>query len=109
MKLIYVAGPFRSINPNGKSNSWGVQSNIMRAMAALCPHANTMFFQDADGCADEVWLEGDLEMLKRCDAVLMTPDWAKSSGARKEAAYAMELGIPVLYSIEEVKQWLSQV
>lgn len=74
--------------------------------AALCPHANTMFFQDADGCADEVWLDGDLEMLKRCDAILVTPDWQRSSGARKEVQYATELGIPVFFNIEELKVWL---
>jgi hypothetical protein len=118
MKLVYVAGPFRSMNQNGKSNAWGVQSNIMAAMklalevwklghAALCPHANTMFFQDADGCADEVWLEGDLEMLKRCDAVLVTPDWQRSSGARKEVLEACEAGIPVFQTLEALKVWLN--
>ena len=117
MKLVYVAGPFRAMNPNGKSNAWGVQTNIMAAMklalevwklghAALCPHANTMFFQDADGCADEVWLDGDLEMLRRCDAVLVTPDWQRSSGARREVQEASTLGIPVFFNIDELKVWL---
>lgn len=76
--------------------------------AALCPHANTMFFQDADGCDDEVWLEGDLEMLKRCDAVLVTPDWQRSSGARAEVQKASEWGIPVFFTIETLKEWLNQ-
>lgn len=118
MKLIYVAGPFRAINPNGKTNCWRVQENIMAAMslaleiwkaghAALCPHANTMFFQDADGCADDVWLKGDLEMLRRCDAVLVTPDWERSSGAREEVAYAHEHSIPVFYNFEILKEWLN--
>lgn len=117
MKLVYVAGPFRSITPKGKNNCWRVQENIMRAMglalevwklghAALCPHANTMFFQDADGTEDDVWLEGDLEMLKRCDAVLVTPDWQRSSGARTEVAKASEWGIPVFTTVEHLKAWL---
>jgi hypothetical protein len=119
MKLVYVAGPFRSMNQNGKSNAWGVQSNIMAAMklalevwklghAALCPHANTMFFQDADGCADEVWLDGDLEMLSRCDAMILTPDWEKSSGARRERLEAINQGKPVFYNIEELGVWLAE-
>ncbi len=114
MKVVYVAGPFRSVNPNGRSNSWGVQSNVMRAMAlalevwklghaAVCPHSNTMFFQDADGCVDDVWLNGDLEILKRCDAVLMTPDYERSSGARAERDEALRVGLPVF---ETLAEWL---
>lgn len=117
MKLVYVAGPFRAITAKGKNNCWQVQRNIMAAMelalevwktghAALCPHANTMFFQDADGIVDDVWLEGDLEMLRRCDAVLVTPDWQRSSGARAEVAKASEWGIPVFFNIEQLKAWL---
>jgi hypothetical protein len=118
VKLIYVAGPFRSRNVNGKSNAWGVQTNVMNAMklalevwklghAALCPHANTMFFQDADGCADEVWLDGDIEMLRRCDAMIVTSDWQRSSGARKEVSVADSLHIPVFETLDSLKGWLA--
>ena len=71
-KLIYVAGPFRA------PNSWEMEQNIRRAEAlalevwklglpAICPHANTRFYQGA--APDEVWLEGDIEIMRRCDAV----------------------------------------
>jgi hypothetical protein len=117
MKIVYVAGPFRSMNKNGKSNSWGIQKNVMSAMAfalevwklghcALCPHANTMFFQDADGCSDDVWLKGDLEMLRRCDAMLLAPGWELSSGARAERDEAIAKSIPVFESISALKEWL---
>ena len=121
MRVVYVAGPFRSSNPTtGKSDAWGVQSNIMRAMAvaleiwkrgavALCPHANTMFFQDAAGCADSVWLEGDIELLRRCDALITTPDWERSSGARAEVEFALANGIRVLHSVEEFEGWVAEV
>jgi hypothetical protein len=105
MKVVYVAGPFRG------PSSWDIECNIRRAeelalevwrrgAAALCPHTNTRFFQGA--APDEVWLAGDLEMLARCDAILMTGDWARSSGARAEHDYAVEHGIPVLYDVSEV-------
>lgn len=120
MKLIYVAGPFRSSNANGKSNAWGVQNNVMNAMrialevwkaghAALCPHANTMFFQDADGCDDSVWLEGDLEMLRRCDAMVMAPNWDLSSGARAEKTFAEAHSIPVFTTPDELKAYLESI
>ena len=119
MKLIYVAGPFRSRNPNGSSNSWGVQKNVMNAMAvalevwktgnpAICPHANTMFFQDADGVKDGVWLDGDLVMLERCDAIIFAPGWENSSGSRTEHMFATEHNIPIFFDTESLKTWLQE-
>jgi hypothetical protein len=117
MKVIYVAGPFRSANSDGTQNAWGIQLNIMAAMAlalevwrlghaAICPHANTMFYQGA--AADHLWLDGDLEILRRCDAVLVTTDWKRSSGARAEVEQARQAGQPVFSSLEELRDWLSR-
>lgn len=69
-------------------------------MACICPHTNTRFYQGA--ASDEVWLDRDLEMVKRCDGVLVTPDWERSSGARSEVEFAKGNNIPVYYSIEEL-------
>lgn len=117
MPCIYVAGPFRcaSTHMPGQQDNWGIQQNIMRAMAlalevwrmggaALCPHANTAFYQNA--AKDEVWLDGDLALLAKCDAVLMTPDWRRSTGARAEHEFAKSRRIPVLYNLLEVNQFI---
>lgn len=112
MKIAYVAGPYR-----GK-DEFAVWQNILNAKrvaiklwkkgyAVICPHANTAHFehfsatmkdcQVVDNIADTTWLKGDLEILSRCDLVVMAPGWAKSEGARMEAARAKELGIIVFY------------
>ena len=102
MKVVYVAGPFRA------SSAWGIEQNIRRAealalqvwkagFACICPHTNTRFFQGA--APDEVWLTGDLELVKRSDAVLMVPGWKRSSGATQERDVAMALNIPVYYDL----------
>lgn len=122
MKVVYIAGPFRAVcvGTSGLMNMWGVQKNVMEAMAmalevwkrghvGLCPHANAMFFQNADGCADSVWLEGDIELLRRSDAVLVTPRWQTSSGARAEVQYAEDHGIPVLYSLQDLNAFTAAV
>lgn len=119
MEVVYVAGPFRCSSEHmpGQQDSWGIQNNVMRAMAlgievwragaaALIPHANTMFFQNA--AKDEVWLDGDLAMLAKCDAVIMTPDWTRSTGAKAEHRFAQERGIPIFYEIESLRTWLSE-
>jgi hypothetical protein len=119
MKLVFISGPFRSVNVNGKSNAWGVQCNVMNAMAlalevwklghvAVCPHANSMFFQDADGVEDSVWLEGYIKLLAKCDALITTDNWMNSSGTRAEVSYAKHNDIPVFHSVEELKSWLDK-
>jgi hypothetical protein len=111
MKVVYVAGPFRG------SNSWEMEENIRRAerlaldvwrlgAACVCPHTNTRFFQGA--ADDAVWLDGDLEILARCDAVIMTSDWKRSSGARAEEAFAQQRNIPVFYDLIDLIVWLAQ-
>lgn len=110
MKLAYVAGPFRG------ANSWEMERNIRRAeelalelwragYAVICPHTNTRFFQGA--APDEVWLEGDLEMLRRCDLVVCTEDWRVSQGAIAEVAEAHKRKIPVFeYGGWQYRAWV---
>lgn len=109
MKVIYVAGPFR-----GKT-AWEVAENVRRAerlgyevarlgLMPLIPHANTAHF-DGELTAD-FWLEGTMELLRRSDAVIFTPDWERSSGARAEEAEAKRLGIFRFYSIAELESEL---
>lgn len=98
MRVAYIAGPFRA------ANHWEVEQNIRRAealaldvwrlgIAVICPHTNTRFF---DGAApDALWLDGDLEILRRCDLVVATPDWERSKGATAEIAEAKERGLLV--------------
>jgi nucleoside 2-deoxyribosyltransferase len=106
--VVYVAGPFRG------ANSWEMEQNIRRAeslslevwragFASICPHTNTRFYQGA--APDHVWLDGDLDILAKCDAMLMTIDWERSTGARAEHDFAKAHGIPVFYSLIELKEW----
>lgn len=112
MKIIYVAGPYRADLP------WGVDRNVHRAREAgvtvalagampLIPHANTAHF---DGLApDAFWLEGTLELLRRCDAVyVFSENWKASSGTRNEVAEATRLGLPVFYpdDIRAMQEWI---
>jgi hypothetical protein len=111
MMVVYVAGPYRA------ATEWQVLLNIRRAeevalqvwrsgAACICPHKNTAFFGGA--AEDSVWLVGDLEIVRRCDAVVCVEGWQLSRGAIGEVALARQLGIPVFERFEEYEQWLSQ-
>lgn len=102
MKLVYVAGPYRA------TTVWGVEQNILAAQAVgaqvlaidglhpVIPHMNT---RQMEGIAsDEQVLAGTLEMLRRCDAVILVSDWERSVGTCGEVDEALRLSLPILYA-----------
>jgi hypothetical protein len=106
MKLAFISGPYRA------SSSYKVQQNIYRAeliakkywklgYAVICPHKNTSLFDCM--LPDEVWLEGDLEILSRCDVIVMMGNWDKSVGALGELKLARDLGMEIIFDQEEAK------
>ena len=111
MKLIFVSGPFRA------DSSWGIECNIRKAeelalevwklgVAALCPHCNTRFFQGA--APDQVWIDGDLEMLSRCDGMIVVDEYGNSSGTLGEIKFCKDYDIPVFYNLFELEEWLNK-
>lgn len=110
MKVVYVAGRFRG------PDSWVIECNIRAAErlalsvwaeggAAICPHANTRYFQGA--LPDQVWLDGDLAILAKCDALITVWNWPESEGAKTEVAFAKQHNIPVFHDLATLRKWLS--
>ena len=100
MKTIYISGKYRS------DTEWGLEENIRHAEAAaiklwqqgfavFCPHKNTAHFGGA--CPDKALLDGDLEMLKRFDAIFMLNNWKDSVGACQELKVAKEHNLEIIY------------
>lgn len=112
MKIVYVAGKFRG------ANAWEVHKNVQEALRVgfevaalgampLIPHANTFPF---DGTLeDSFWLDGTMELLHRCDAVMTVDNWTTSKGAKDEVHEAVdELGIPVFHELQHLVEWLAE-
>jgi hypothetical protein len=109
MRVVYVAGAFRS------PTHWGIVLNVRAAealalkvwqlgCAAICPHLNTANFQGA--LPDQVWLDGDLEIVKRCDAVILVPGYKESHGTATEMVCAIDNGVPVFTELSGLESWL---
>jgi len=101
-KLIYVSGPYTAPTDNE------INENIQRAediavmlmrngFDVITPHKNTSGYQQYE-FTHERYLEQDINVLSRCDAILMMNNWRESKGACIEMDYAKEENIPIIYS-----------
>lgn len=100
MITVYVAGPFRpspiaSVLENIRAAERVGEALARAGAMPLIPHANTGAFDGLTGIPDQFWLDGTMELMRRCDAVVLTPDWQRSSGARAEVAEAQKLLLPI--------------
>jgi hypothetical protein len=107
LPTVYIAGPFRALHADGSVHVWKQEQNIRRAeallvrliadrpsaVAVICPHSMTRYC--AGAAPDSAWLDADLELLARCDAMLVAPGWQTSFGTKAEIALANRLNIPV--------------
>jgi hypothetical protein len=111
MRIVYIAGPFRG------PTAWDIERNVRAAeelafevfqlgAMPMIPHANTRFFHGQG--PDLFWLEGTLELLRRCDAMILTPDWRRSTGASVERLEALKRGIHVFEHVGDLASWLAK-
>lgn len=108
MKVVYVAGRFSA--PDQWQRARNVRAAETTAFAVaeagampLNPLANTANFF---GTLDEFWYAGTLELLRRCDAVILVPGWQGSKGVQAELDEALARKMPIFERVEELKTWL---
>ena len=103
--MIYLASPYSHPDPAVRDERFHA---VCRAAAALLRAGHAVLSPIAHshalarhGLPTEwsFWSRYDLEMLARCDqvVVLMLPGWQESAGVREEIRIARELGKPVRY------------
>lgn len=102
--LVYVAGPYNS------STTDGILENIYEAEKVsielirngwhvITPHKNTSGYEqyEVDGISKQTWIDMDLGILCRCDAIYVMNNWSRSHGTIDEIIFAMRHGIPIFY------------
>lgn len=109
MKLVYIAGPYRA------KLQWDLEQNVRAAEAAsldvaklgaavYCPHTQSRHLY---GTIDETyWTDAHLNVLGRCDAMLVLDGWQRSPGTLGEIRYAADNNIPCFYHIGDLQTWL---
>lgn len=110
MRVVYIAGKCTS------ANTWETEKNIRRAenlafavaeagAMPVTPHSITRFFH---GTLTLFWYAGTLELMRRCDAIILVPGWETSEGATTEVEQARNRAMPVFERVDELKAWLVQ-
>lgn len=100
MRLIYIAGPFNT--RKGVPTEWNVRlmEDLARQLVETYPEVHpvvphslgrVLFGYQSEAAA----YAGTMELMRRCDAVVMQEAWEESRGATAEREEAQRRGLPV--------------
>ena len=101
-RLIFISGPYKAKTEKEKnSNIWHAMQAAIRLWQkdwfVICPHLNTAHFENLTKLDESIWLEGDLEILRRCDCVFMLKGYETSTGSLMELELAERLQKAIYY------------
>jgi hypothetical protein len=111
---VYIAGP---ITPTGKGNpvvEWAANTQrgvgvaallVKKGFAVFCPmldYLYGMIYWGAPLTAEDFY-RNSLEMMEACEVIFVLPG-PDSVGVKKELERAAELGIPAVYSVDELER-----
>ena len=107
MKVVYIAGPYSRGDTGGNV---GIAVRMMVRMmkdglAPICPHLDILTYI-VEKLPYETFLEVDLAILEKCDAIFRLP--GESPGADREMVRALELGLGVFWDYDELIEWSRQ-
>lgn len=97
---VYVAGPYTRPDPVANTHQIVKFADRLQALGyhPVVPHVSLLWHLICPHEDVEFWYEHDLYDLARCDVVIRVP--GPSSGADKEVQFAIDNGIPVVYTVE---------
>lgn len=101
---IYISGPITGIDENRCDVTFGFTAADLeiRGHEPISPwHVAKML---PDSFSYEDYMDIDMVLLKKCDAILMLDGWEESRGATREFGYASRNDLPIFYSINEIPE-----
>ena len=103
--LVYVAGPYRA--DTSELVAWNVKAAsdmaaflLKQGIEVVCPHSMTGGWERYSFLTDADFLRNGLELLRRCDAVLLLDGWEQSEGTLAEIECAEANKIPVFKTVD---------
>ncbi len=106
LPVVYIAGPYTNPDPvenTHRAIRFADELYTLDLCVPVIPHLSLLYHMVAPHDM-EFWLEYDMHLLYRCDALYRMP--GASSGADKEVIEAVNvLNIPVFYNTLDLKIW----
>lgn len=98
MKLYYFAHPYTG-NYAENYDLCMERSNKLLDLGYyhINPLTHSVPLHEMKERSDEFWYEFDLEILKRCDGIILAPKWNLSKGCKLEFVKAKELGLEIIH------------
>jgi hypothetical protein len=111
MKLVYVAGKYSDKTLHDTFDNVRTAEKVARDLwkekiPCICPHKNAEMFDDI--ASWKTFMDGSIEILKRCDALLAVSNWKNSKGAKLEIKYAQKNNIPVFFKTKACVNWINK-
>lgn len=96
--IIYISGKYSGKISQNIADARKVAIKLWEAgHVVICPHLNTQHFEKDCKLEYRQYIDGDLKILARCDAIVMLSGWKDSRGAVHEHQYALDHDIPIYY------------
>lgn len=102
MKLIYIAGPYTAETPEGIQENVEAAQQLGREVMSLFPGKVLAVVPHSMGKGLEsqgdyaFWCAATLELMRRCDGVVLRHNWCDSPGAVNEVNEAIRQKMPIV-------------
>ena len=110
MKRVYVAGPYSAddISDVFENIRKGMRMGVEVFLAGYSPYVpwhdfhHNLMLRDGESLSVDDYYEMSMAWLVVSDAMLVLPGWQKSKGTIAEITRAVELDIPIFYSLSDL-------
>ena len=102
--IIYVSGKYTGDTEENIFKAQNVASKLFEAgHTPVIPHS--MYGgMERYGISYDTFMEADIRLMVRCDAILMMDEWQQSDGAKRERQIAMLVGMDILFECTFFKE-----
>lgn len=100
MKMMYISHPFTGNEAVNRADATQVKKTLQLTYPSVCFVNPLDEFSDNDKLEYCTALSLAMELLSRCDGIILCRGWEKSTGCRAEKAYALKAGMEIKYLSE---------
>lgn len=109
--IVYLAGKYTGKDEAETATNIALAESVAvqlwdHGYTVISPHLNMRGFETKCKTAKyENFMAGCLEMMLRCETLILLPGWESSKGARLEEAVARNQGISIVWWSELLEKW----